>query len=62
MQHSKKVSDFLIDNKVAIPDKERVFVLVSGTEIAWVIGLRPSEKYKITDETKYLYLCTIVNT
>lgn len=57
MNRAKKVSDFLIDNKVSMPDKERVYVLLSGTDIAWVIGYRPDERFKITEGTKNVYLC-----
>jgi tRNA(Ile)-lysidine synthase len=49
--HRKKVSDFLIDRKVPRPLKDRVRVLVSGETIAWVVGMRVDERYRITDAT-----------
>jgi len=57
MNKPKKVSDFLIDNKVSIPDKEQVYVLVSGEDIVWLIGYRPDERFKIAKGTKNIYLC-----
>ena len=57
MKQAKKVSDFLIDNKVSIPDKERTYVLVSGEDIAWLIGYRLDERFKVTEGTKNVYLC-----
>lgn len=52
MKGKKKVSDFLIDNKVSIVDKQYVKVLIQKGEIVWLIGHRISEKYKITPSTK----------
>ncbi|HKL40756.1 MAG TPA: tRNA lysidine(34) synthetase TilS [Cryomorphaceae bacterium] len=46
MKGSKKVSDFLIDQKVSVPEKERTFVLVSHGEICWVIGHRIDDRFK----------------
>lgn len=57
MDKPKKISDFLVDNKVSLPDKEHVYVLVSGNEIAWLIGYRPDERFKVTKGTKKVYLC-----
>jgi tRNA(Ile)-lysidine synthase len=59
MNKPKKVSDFLIDTKVSVPDKEQVYVLVSGNDIAWLIGYRPDERFKVTEATKNLYLCIL---
>ncbi len=59
MKGAKKVSDFLIDNKISVFDKEEVTVLISGDEIAWVIGYRPDDRYKVTKATKNLYLCKL---
>ena len=55
----KKISDFLIDNKVSLSEKDGVFVLVSGKEIVWVIGHRIDDRFKIVSATKKLYICNI---
>ena len=52
MKGNKKISDFYIDQKLSINDKERAFLLISGQEIVWVIGLRLDNRYRITKETK----------
>lgn len=57
MKSAKKISDFLVDNKVSLPDKEQVYVLVSDTQISWLIGHRTDERFKITKGTKKVYLC-----
>ncbi|MFA5288221.1 MAG: tRNA lysidine(34) synthetase TilS [Bacteroidales bacterium] len=51
MKGFKKISDFLIDQKVPGCDKKEVFVLCSGNDIAWVIGWRIDNRFRITDKT-----------
>jgi len=51
MQGRKKISDFLIDEKVNVFDKEDVYVLLSGLEIIWVIGYRSAQPFRITPKT-----------
>lgn len=55
MKGSKLVSDFLIDRKVNLFEKENTFVMLSGEEIIWVIGMRSSENFKVTGLTKKIY-------
>ncbi len=52
MANFKKLSDFFIDNKFSIKDKEDVWLLLSGDDIIWVVGHRTDERYKITAQTK----------
>ena len=52
MTGRKKVSDFLIDGKVSMAEKNRQFVLLSGTEIAWLAGRRIADPFRITDSTE----------
>lgn len=51
MEHRKKVSDFLINNKVPVSDKDVVTVLESNGEIVWVVGYRIDNRFKITPLT-----------
>jgi tRNA(Ile)-lysidine synthase len=51
MEHRKKLSDFLVDNKISLTDKEDVTVLESGGEIAWVVGYRIDNRFKSTGGT-----------
>lgn len=55
MRHRKKLSDFLIDNKVSLPEKENIHVLTSGNEIVCILGHRIDDRFKITDTTKNIY-------
>lgn len=47
MKGFKKVSDFLIDLKVPLIHKRNVKVLCSGDEIAWIVGLRVDDRFKV---------------
>ena len=48
----KKLSDFFIDLKLSVIEKEKIWILLSGTEIIWILGKRIDNRYKITPETK----------
>ena len=48
----KKVSDYLIDAKVSAAEKGRQFVLLSGSDIVWLVGRRIDDRYRITAETE----------
>ncbi len=52
MHGRKRISDILIDMKVAMPAKSRQFVLLSGDDIVWLVGRRIDERYKITNSTE----------
>ncbi len=58
MTGRKKLSDFLIDEKVSQPEKERQFVLLSEGQIVWVVGRRISEKFKIDNESENILRVT----
>ena len=51
----KKLSDFLIDIKMPLPNKEQQMVLLSGNDIIWVVGQRIDDRYAVTDSTKKIY-------
>lgn len=51
MAGTKLVSDFLTDAKVARTDKARQLVLCCGDEIAWLVGRRSSERFRIDAST-----------
>ena len=52
MSGRKKVSDFLIDAKVSLPEKQRQFVLLSGDDIVWLVGRRIDDRYRLTSTTE----------
>jgi tRNA(Ile)-lysidine synthase len=61
MKNKKKLSDFFIDEKLSIYDKANVWLLCSNNDIIWVIGYRIDDRYKITDNTKKMYIANLLN-
>ena len=59
MNKRKKISDFFIDNKLTIIEKEQSWLLLSGDEIVWVVGQRMDNRYRVTDETTDVFQFTI---
>ncbi len=51
MNNSKKLSDFFIDNKFSIVEKENAWLLISGNSIAWLIGHRIANPFRISNDT-----------
>lgn len=61
MKNFKKLSDFFIDNKFSLGDKQKTWLLISNGNIIWVIGHRIDERYKITENTKKALIIKIKN-
>ena len=52
MKQKKKLSDYFIDNKYSILEKENKLILESDGKIVWIIGDRIDNRFKITRSTK----------
>ncbi|MCL1822275.1 MAG: tRNA lysidine(34) synthetase TilS [Prolixibacteraceae bacterium] len=59
MEGFKKLSDFFIDQKLSIPEKESVWIVYSGSKVVWIIGHRIDNRFKITNDTETV-LCMSV--
>jgi tRNA(Ile)-lysidine synthase len=55
----QKLSDFFINQKLSRFEKERVWLLCSGDDIAWIIGHRIDNRYKISSKTKRVLVVEI---
>ena len=56
----KKVSKFLKDEKVSVFDKQRVWLLCTPDgRIAWVVGRRASEEFRVTGDTCRVLVCRV---
>ncbi len=47
MKGKKKLSDYFIDQKFSLKQKEETWVLLSGNKIIWIIGERIDNQYRI---------------
>jgi tRNA(Ile)-lysidine synthase len=56
MRGKKKLSDYFIDNKISINDKEKIRVLCSGDDIIWVVGRRTDNRFLIDKTTKNVFI------
>lgn len=59
MDGKKKVSDFLIDQKVPLHRKDTVLVIESEGQIIWVVGYRIDNRFKITEESDKGFLISL---
>lgn len=52
----KKVSDFFIDEKITLLDKEKTWLLCSGGRIIWVVGHRIDNRFRVGQKTRNVLL------
>ncbi len=52
MKGSKKLSDYFIDKKFSLPEKERQWVMTSGGKICWLVGRCIDDSFKIRENTE----------
>ena len=51
MHIMKKVRDYLRDRKFSLFEKEEQFVVLSGSQIIWLVNERVDQRYCVTDKT-----------
>lgn len=52
MNGKKKLSDFFIDQKFNLLEKENCWLLTSNEQIVWIIGYRLDDRFKIDEKSK----------
>lgn len=60
MKAFKKLSDFLIDNKLTRFEKENTWVLCSGEKVVWVVNHRIDNRFKLSSKTKTIYFVQLL--
>lgn len=60
MNGRKKISDFYTDIKLSRYEKESTWLLCSGDEIIWVVGHRPDNRFRVTKETKTIFIAHLL--
>lgn len=62
MKNFKKLSDFLINCKIPLPQKDKIPLVVNGNgDIIWVAGLRQDNRYKVNVTTKKVAIFELSN-
>lgn len=52
MKGAKKLSDFFIDQKLSLPQKEAAWVAEAGGKILCILGMRIDDRFKVTPATE----------
>jgi tRNA(Ile)-lysidine synthase len=53
MNTFKKLSNFFVDEKVPLPEKENIPIVVNGNgDLIWIAGMRQDNRYKVSATTK----------
>ena len=56
----KKLSDFFTNQKFSARQKQECLLLLSGDKIAWVVGHRIDDRFKITPFTKKMLIVKLL--
>jgi tRNA(Ile)-lysidine synthase len=59
MNGNKKLKDIFIDMKIPKEERDSIPILCFDEKIAWIIGIRTSEEYKITNKSKNILKVSI---
>jgi tRNA(Ile)-lysidine synthase len=56
MKGFQKLSDFFNNQKISKPEKEKIWLLLSGENIVWVVNHRIDDRFKVDEETEIVYI------
>ncbi|MCX6182716.1 MAG: tRNA lysidine(34) synthetase TilS [Bacteroidetes bacterium] len=56
MKGKVKLSDYFVNHKFSLADKENAWILESGGDIVWLVGQRIDDRFKVGQKTKKVYL------
>lgn len=56
----KLISDFFIDQKLSLFEKENAWILCSGNDIAWIINNRLDDRFKISEKTSNVFQISVI--
>ena len=57
MRGKKKLSDYFIDEKFSIPEKETTWLLTDKNDnIIWVVNSRTDDNFRVSEQTKTILI------
>ena len=56
MRGKQKVSDYFINNKLSLAEKENTWLLCDSEKIVWIVCHRSDNRYRVDDTTKNVYI------
>jgi tRNA(Ile)-lysidine synthase len=56
MNGKQKLSDYFINNKFSLFEKEASWLLCDNEKVVWIIGYRQDNRYRVDDSTKNVYV------
>jgi tRNA(Ile)-lysidine synthase len=60
LRGSTKISDLLINQQIPHPARARWPLVVSGNHIVWVVGLRMSDTFRLTETTQRVIILRLI--
>ena len=60
IEYDKNLNDFFIDKKYSLIAKQQQWILCSADDIIWIVGDRIDDRFKITTQTKNVYIAEIL--
>ena len=59
MKGRRLVSDFMTDRKMNLGEKHSQLVVTGGDDIVWVLGIRPDNRFRVTERTLRRLILTV---
>ena len=60
MENMKKLSDFFVNAKLSVFEKEKVWIMLSEGKITWIVGQRIDDRFKITPSTRNVFRISLL--
>lgn len=59
MNGKQKLSDYFINNKFSLEEKESTWLLCDNEKVIWIVGHRSDNRYKVDASTKNIYIIEV---
>jgi tRNA(Ile)-lysidine synthase len=60
MRGFQKLSDFFTNRKISKPQKEKIWTLLSGEDIVWIVNYQIDNRFKINEDTKNIFIVKLL--